>query len=171
MTSHGLQEVGLADWPAWYRSLNPGYFVSEAQSLKAGIGNGRRGGRGCSVQVIGVTANAKINAGKPEKLRAGSRTVFRERSTGRVLRSEELGEQIITRLKGMEKEGKGKGQVGEEGVSGSLLIERASARDTRNWEDESESDEEDEGEDEGEEDGEEAREEVNTQGKLVDIYE
>jgi len=162
MTLHGLQEVGLMDWPAWYRSLNPSYFVSETQGFKAGIGGariGRREGRGCSLQAIGVATNAKINAGKPEKLRGGSRTIVRERSMGRVLRSEELGEQIIARLKSMEKEGKG--QVGEKGVSASLLIERASARDTKNWEDESESDEEDEGEEDSEE--------VKTQGKLVDV--
>lgn len=51
----------------------------------------------------------------------------------RLSKSEELGEQIIARLRGMAKEGK---TSAEEKVN--VMIERAAARDTKNWEDESE---------------------------------
>ena len=66
---------------------------------------------------------------------------------GRGLRSEELGEQIIARLRGMSRKHAAKDKTVEKGgdrLSSASLVERAAAKDTKNWEDESdESDDED----------------------------
>jgi len=59
---------------------------------------------------------------------------------GRGPRSEELGEQIIARLRGMSREHAAKEKAVEKGgdrLSSASLVERAAARDTKNWEDES----------------------------------
>ncbi len=97
---------------------------------------------------------------KSERLRENRRVAVRERASGRVLRSEELGEQIIERLRGMSKEGKvGGGKVGNGGGGGgNAMIERVAARDTKNWEDESDDDTDDEEE-----------EKAVANGKLVDV--
>ncbi|KAF4632544.1 hypothetical protein G7Y89_g5575 [Cudoniella acicularis] len=83
MTLHGLQEVGLSDWPAWYRGQNPGFFAAESSA-----GMIRRGKR-----------------------------VVRDQERGKVLRSEELGEQIIRRLRNLEasKSKERKASSGDEG--------------------------------------------------------
>lgn len=59
---------------------------------------------------------------------------------GRGLRSEELGEQIIARLRGMSRKHAAKDKTFEKGgdrLSSASLVERAAAKDTKNWEDES----------------------------------
>lgn len=75
----------------------------------------------------------------------------------RSSKSEELGEQIIARLRGMAKDGKANA-----GGKGNVMIERAAARDTKNWEDESE-----DSDDCTSEPGVQRIEEV--KGKLVDV--
>ncbi|CZR62051.1 uncharacterized protein PAC_11948 [Phialocephala subalpina] len=133
MTLQGLQEVGLADWPAWYRKLNPGYFVNEAQ------GPGTSTGRGSGARTRACTAGGghggaccgALHGGRSERRVAGNRGVI-ERGI-KYSKSEELGEQIIARLRGMAKDGKANA-----GEKGNVMIERAAARDTKNWEDENE---------------------------------
>ncbi|KAH7330098.1 hypothetical protein BKA65DRAFT_460655 [Rhexocercosporidium sp. MPI-PUGE-AT-0058] len=186
MSTSGLQEVGLIDWPLWFRRMNPGYFVAEAVTLNGGVnsagrigggGRGRRGARviGCaSTEGNGGACCGVLHGpggavgGRRERVR-GERVVGREgeRGAGRVLRSEELGEQIIARLRGMSKEhAAAKEKVVEkvgERLSSSSLVERAAARDTKSWEDESDDDSDVESEgslDEKEELG---------KGKLVDV--
>jgi hypothetical protein len=88
----------------------------------------------------------------------------RESASGRVLKSGELGEQIIARLRGMSKEGKVVGGKATGAHEGTAMIERAAVRDTKNWEDESE----DEADDDDETDREEAVKPVG-HGKLVDV--
>jgi hypothetical protein len=89
-----------------------------------------------------------VNGVISERLRRGGRVTVRERDSGKVLKSEELGEQIIARLRGMSKEGKVVGEKAVIGHGGTAKIERAAARDTKNWEDESEEDGETDGEEE-----------------------
>lgn len=139
MTIHGLHEVGLQDWPVWFRKENPGYFVSDAR----GAGASARIGRARRVLGNGVGTGACCGpahavGGRAERLRGGGRVTVREIDSGRVLKSEELGEQVIARLRGMSKEGKVVGEKSMGTPGGSAKLERAAARDTRNWEDESE---------------------------------
>ena len=132
MTLSGLAEIGLSDWPAWYRSLNPGFFVSSVERI---------GGRL-------TLRNRNLHA------RAERRLAPSENKVKTIKKKEEegstLGEQIIERLKGMEKEKekekvgvKGRGQVlapkleGKEKNNASVMVERAAVRDARRWEDES----------------------------------
>jgi hypothetical protein len=169
MTVRGLEEVGLPDWPNWFRKTNPGYFVSDARGggVPARIGRTRRllgngaGGAGpCYGSLHGVNGAC---GGRGERLRGNGRVAVRERATGRILKSEELGEQIIARLRGMSKERK---MVGEKSVAaqgGNAKIERAAARDTKNWEDEGENEADDD-----ETDGEDMAKPV-AHGKLVDV--
>ncbi|KAG0649990.1 hypothetical protein D0Z07_3977 [Hyphodiscus hymeniophilus] len=137
LTLSGLEGIGLADWPAWFRSLNPGFFVSHSTQLKTHLGrrikgricSGRKAcrGEGCSDdQTLGTThvrAERLRNAGKGEG------------------RKEEVAEQVLARLRGEKVKEEMKGQKNQ--VSGSVIMERASMKDARNWEDESsETDEE-----------------------------
>jgi hypothetical protein len=96
-------------------------------------------------------------------LGGNSRVAVRERATGRILQSEELGDQIIARLRGMSKEGKVVGEKSVAAQGGNAKIERAAARDTKNWEDESEDEADDD-----ETDGEDKAKPV-AHGKLVDV--
>lgn len=163
MTLHGLQEVGLSDWPIWFRKENPGYFVSDSRGGVPGrIGRGRRvvGNAGACCGPLHVV---NAGGGRGERLRGHGRVAVRERASGRVLKSEELGEQIIARLRGMSKLGKVVGEkVASGGGGGNAMIERAAARDTKNWEDESEEDQDGEDTDEGED-------KAVANGKLVDV--
>jgi len=165
MTIHGLHEIGLQDWPIWFRKENPGYFVSDARgvAVSARVGRARRV-LGNGVSADACCGGAHAVGGRAERLRGGGRVTVRERDSGRVLKSEELGEQIIARLRGMSKEGKvvGEKTVGAHG-GGNAKIERAAAKDTKNWEDES-------GE-EAEEDETDGEEEAKSlfHGKLVDV--
>ncbi|KAE9376761.1 hypothetical protein N431DRAFT_542266 [Stipitochalara longipes BDJ] len=139
MTVHGLHEVGLQDWPIWFRKENPGYFVSDARvaGVPARIGRARRilgNGAGASACCGNVHA---VDGGRAERLRGSGRVTVRERVSGRVLKSEELGEQIIARLRGMSKEGRAVGEKAVGAHGGNAKIERAAARDTKNWENES----------------------------------
>lgn len=165
MTTHGVAEVGLADWPAWYRALNPGYFVDQGRANQTRIGKAR--GRGC---VHGVGAGGCCSArGNGKTLRTPGRGRVGGGQGQRVPRSgDELGEQIVVRLKGMERE---REKVNEntkeriaaesEGKNGdNATIERAAARDAKDWEDE----------DSEVSEGEYEKEIVNlSRGKLVDV--
>jgi hypothetical protein len=75
----GLIEVGLRDWPSWYRAFNPGYFVDSS---------------------IGFTQH------NPHRARLGRRVI--SAGAGGVGRrgavDVELGEEIIERLRRMERE-------------------------------------------------------------------
>ncbi|KAF8865469.1 hypothetical protein BDZ45DRAFT_796309 [Acephala macrosclerotiorum] len=148
MTLQGLQEVGLADWPAWYRKLNPGYFVNEDQAPGASTS------RGSGARTRACAAGGG-HGGRSERRVAGTRGV-RERGM-RFSKSEELGEQIIARLRGMVKEGKTSTRE-----KGNVMIESAAARDTKNWEDESDDSDDCASEPE-------VRHAEEVKGKLVDV--
>ena len=51
MSTSGLQEVSLADWPVWFRKMNPGYFAAEVvtstsqSNVSLGRAKGRRGAK------------------------------------------------------------------------------------------------------------------------------
>jgi hypothetical protein len=119
MNLPALQNVGLTDWPAWYRKMNPGYFVDETSCQQiAKLQGGRGGGNG----VEGILRDP-MNVGGMGK----------EEIAGRVLRSDELREQIVARLGSMSKELK------EVNIfTTKAMIEMAAAGHTRGWEDESE---------------------------------
>lgn len=87
MTQAGLEEVGLRDWPGWWRELNPGYFVGERALLGRG---GRRRGRGCTGGCCG--GHGGVSGCGGERVRA-------------VGRKEEAGERVMEKLKGLEKVG------------------------------------------------------------------
>jgi len=146
MTVRGLEEVGLPDWPSWFRKQNPGYFVSDSRGAGAPAYNGRAKrilGRpgACCDSLHGVKG---VCGGRSERLRGNGRVTVREKATGWILKKEELGEQIVARLRNISKEGTviGEKAVGAQG--GNAKIERAAARDTKAWEDESEGVEDDE---------------------------
>ncbi|OWP03276.1 hypothetical protein B2J93_3008 [Marssonina coronariae] len=180
MSTSGLQEVGLGDWPLWFRRLNPGYFAAENSHPTSN--NTRAGGRDARVmrQSVkacmsaggnGVACCGVLNGPGGGRERARPREIhgLRERSVRdraerggfRVVRNEELGGQIIARLRTMKGEQPAKGadkERGERGLSSNSLIERAAVRDTKNWEEESEgSGQSEQGQEKGE------------AGKLVDV--
>lgn len=136
MTLSGLEEIGLNGWPAWFRSLNPGYFATDSTQLKSNFGRrgkGRNcnGGNGC----CGDGCRGGLNLGathvKAERLRAAGKT---ERQM-----KEELAEQVMTKLRGAprkELEKKVSQREKEKPVSGSVMLERASIKDAKDWEDE-----------------------------------
>ncbi|KAL2067120.1 hypothetical protein VTL71DRAFT_1544 [Oculimacula yallundae] len=198
MSTSGLSEIGLSDWPVWFRRMNPGYFAAEnvhgngnanANAGRiVGSGGGARGRRGARTSIstsggnggacCGVLhgpgscpggAGAGIARERGERIRVrGERPVGIPRE--RVLKSEELGEQIIARLRGMSKEYVAKDKVSEkaaERLNSSSLVERAAARETRKWEESDEEGEDSEGETVvggGEKNG-----GGGGQGKLVDV--
>jgi hypothetical protein len=127
MTLPGLQEIGLNDWPQWYRALNPGYFASESTHMKPNFGRRNKGrvctGNGCCG---GVNLGVGVTHARAERLRAAAKT---ER-----IRKEDLGEQTLARLRGFPKEAVGK--VEKEPVSGSIMLERAAVKDARAWKEE-----------------------------------
>jgi hypothetical protein len=170
MTINGLAEVGLSDWPSWYRSLNPGFFVS---------GTDRIGGRlTLRNRNLHVRAERRLTGGNSNKGKVA----------GKKDEEPTLGEQIIERLRSMEREKekekmgiKGRRQVlapkveGKEKNNVSAMVERAAVRDARRWEDESEGTlEGSEGEAVEESSGSEAekrdaKRENLQKGKLVDV--
>ncbi len=168
MTVRGLEEVGLPDWPSWFRKQNPGYFVSDSRGSGAPACNGRAKrilGNGAGRPGVCCDSLHSVNGvcgGRRERLRGNGQVTGREKATGRILKNEELGEQIIARLRTISKEGTviSEKAVGAQG--GNAKIERAAARDTKAWEDESEGDVED-----GELGNEKAKQVA--QGKLVDV--
>ena len=136
MTLPGLQEIGLEDWPAWYRALNPGYFSNTSgpnrrtrprPSFCAGnAGNACCGGAGTN----GVQGRGQSRLGGPH---------------GRLRRENtELGEQILEKLRALPKVGKrGAGKGGEpmEKPAGQeVMLERAAMKEKRDWEEESDND-------------------------------
>ncbi|PVH74756.1 hypothetical protein DL98DRAFT_603342 [Cadophora sp. DSE1049] len=192
MSTSGLQELGLADWPVWFRRMNPGYFAAEVVNSNSGSNLGRTKGRrgaksmGCTsaggnggaccgvLHEPGGAGRERVRERERQSDRIrGERVVgtlsARDRGTGSGLRSEELGEQIIARLRGMSREHAAKEKASEKAgdrLSSVSLVERAVARDTKNWEDES--DDEDNGVAECESVVE--KEEVGKgKGKLVDV--
>ncbi|KAH8598970.1 hypothetical protein B0O99DRAFT_32417 [Bisporella sp. PMI_857] len=153
MTTSGLREAGLSDWPGWYRSLNPGYFAGEVvhghRHHHHPSGNhGRRGrARPCrEVCCAGGTGNGGGNGDAGWK--------------GKV--EKELGEQALQRLRGLGREVDGKSGA-EEKLSESLVLEQAQARDTRGWEEESNDEEE------GHKARQRAAEQRSGKEKLVDV--
>lgn len=190
MTLSLLQEVGLADWPSWYRELNPGYFVSEIMTAarqnrvnRRGRGGGNissqhsHGASCCGSHTTGrdhhvsasiSTGSAYGAGGKAERLRTGNRVVVKERATGRVMKGEELGEQIIARLKNMERvaSAKIKAEKEKEKAEANIVMEKAQASNTRRWEDESDSDA---GEDVDEDQHGPDRATKSIEGKLVEV--
>ncbi|KAG9232922.1 hypothetical protein BJ875DRAFT_62862 [Amylocarpus encephaloides] len=116
MTLHGLQQLGLRDWPEWYRKRNPGCFVNDSSVG----GRGRRG------------ALSETDVRCREKMEVGEQIVRKLRSLevkgGEKGREKKVGGSVV----------KGRGAVKALRVGGNLdnVLAR---RETRNWEDDSES--------------------------------
>lgn len=150
MTLHGLQGVGLSDWPNWFRKQNPGYFDSDVRGdgISGRVGRTRRvAGNGVGLPAACCGSLHAVNGicgGRVEGLRGNIQAAVRERGSGRILEAGELGEQIIARLRGMSKGGKVDDEMVAAGHGGAnAMIERKAARDTKNWEDESENEADD----------------------------
>lgn len=189
MTTSGLQDVGLADWPAWFRRMNPGYFAAESPDPSCGVGGsagerrGRRtapsakacaspGGNGgaCCGALHRPTGVGREKTRLKERVGGGRERERLDREAGRAVRREELGEQIIARLRGIAKQVQEKEkEKGGKSLSSSALIERAAARDTRDWEEEESADGGDEGELGALGERRETGEETAKKGKLVDV--
>ena len=114
MTMAGLQEARLSDWPAWFRSLNPGCFAVEPQTSGLLVQGSRRVKGGCAR--IGCCGERTGNGGG------------RERKERKGLR-EGVGQKEV--------DFGGKKEVGRETQVQNILLEKAQAKDTRDWEDES----------------------------------
>jgi len=165
MTLRGLQEVGLNDWPSWYRRSNPGYFASEISRP----GPPARLGRARAKEYASVGSNGgaccdNLHTSIPTRgERPQARVAVRDRVTGEILKREELSEQIIASLRGMSQEGKFVDGEKRGFNGGTAMIERAAAMDAKNWEDESE----EVGDDD--EDGSEEDEVETVKAQLVDV--
>ena len=133
MTINGLAEVGLSDWPSWYRSLNPGFFIS---------GTERIGGR--------LTLRNRNLHARAERRLAGENS-NKGKLVGKKDEESMLGEEIVERLRALareqerEKRGvKGRGQVlapqleEKEKKNVTVMFEKAAVKEARRWEDESE---------------------------------
>lgn len=165
MSTSGLLEVGLADWPVWFRRMNPGYFAAEVVNSNSnphvGRARGRRGaksmgctsangnGGACCGSLHGPGGIGRESVRERERERRSDR--LRAEKTGTIsgrergadarrgIRSEELGEQIIASLRDMSREHVVRETAADKAsdrLSSASLVERAAARDTKNWEDE-----------------------------------
>jgi hypothetical protein len=103
MTLQGVHEIGLADWPGWYRRANAACFVSD----DAPTGRGRRGG-------VSEPEREHIRLSewdeRVERERERLREVGRERLVG-AMREEEIGEGVLRRLRGLEYKNRGRDSV------------------------------------------------------------
>jgi hypothetical protein len=124
MTLPGLYGIGLNDWPSWFRSLNPGYFASEKRDFRRGKARLRMGEDGCCAgRNLGPTHVTHVRA---ERLRTAG-------NYGRQ-KKESLTEHVLAKLRGSPlKEEK---MMVENPLSGSVMLERASMKDAKDWEDE-----------------------------------
>jgi len=147
ITLPGLQEAGLSNWPTWYRAMNPGYFASESMGIRrrrdrlsretlrqiSKMGEDVRSAAGlASLTVAGVVPGERL------------RTPNRRLTSDRNVKREDLGEQIISRLRGMSvklKEEQAEKMLKAKKVAElntpTALIERAAAMDAKDWEEES----------------------------------
>ena len=140
MTLSGLRELGLHDWPTWYRDLNPGYFASkDTHHLKLHHSRAarREKGRRCSGKwgcCGGLNFDLEASHGRAEGLRNAVSSRERE-----MARRAELGEVAFAKLRGsVVKDGKeGVTEKREKAVSGTVMLERAAIKDARDWEEES----------------------------------
>lgn len=89
MTLHGLQEVGLRDWPTWYRGLNPGYFADSRDG--PGIGRG-----------VDLRGSQRVGS-RPRREERAKRVGPGGERRSAVAKGEELGDEILRKLKGKEK--------------------------------------------------------------------
>lgn len=114
MTHAGLAEIGLSDWPLWYRGLNPGYFAGEHAT--------RRRGRGCFSTGAGITGGCcGASQGMHGCVGAGH---GRGRAGGPSGRRVVEGEKVLERLREIKDGGKGRDvgkgmSAGEKGAGGS----------------------------------------------------
>lgn len=148
MTLPGIQAVGLNDWPSWYRRLNPDYFASStivlnngSESRSARVGRQAGGSRRDEINGVNRRALTKKGAGNArQRAVRGGGTGHRHIVTEK---NEELGEQIIARLRGMSKDVRARGEGVKEKNRG--VAERAVKGGTQDWEgSESGSDEDEE---------------------------
>jgi len=122
MTLPGLQEIGLNDWPAWYRNLNPGYFAGNVREDRLrGLGRRDRA-RARAGMMVGQIEYGCIGGG-------GYLGGCRGLAKGEQV-EEKKGEMVLEKLRGLE-------GVGEKGFSKNVILERAAVKETRDWEDES----------------------------------
>lgn len=139
MTLSGLRAVGLHDWPVWYRTLNPVYFAGQGEKNRARAGARKRN------QCCTVTTLNELLIQKSVK---GLRGAVQPNDSARLAESETLdaheeigGKQTLARLKSMQLNGNGKVSLREnDSANKNIILERASVKDTKDWEDDRGSD-------------------------------
>ncbi|TAQ88541.1 hypothetical protein B7494_g3162 [Chlorociboria aeruginascens] len=151
MSISGLREVGLTDWPTWYRGMNPEYFApSTSASTRAGCGNGNRRtrARGCGNDYCHLRPEDVRNAALDGAGRGGTggypNGAYPARGRGARSNRDDLGEHILARLRGLARQDAIVGSVERKAAvarpgsaRNNVLIERAADRDAKNWEEES----------------------------------
>jgi hypothetical protein len=139
MTLSGLRAVGLPDWPAWYRALNPGYFAGQGEKRRARAG-ACNGGRRCTATASNELLIQKSAKGLRDAVQTNASARLAERE--RLDTNEEIGgQQTLARLKSMQLDGNGQVSLREDdSVNKNILLERASVKDTKDWEDDRGSD-------------------------------
>ena len=94
LSLHELQEIGLNDWPAWFRSLNSGYFASESHfrpTPRRAKGRVCNGVNGCCRDVCRGGINLSATHVRAESLRVA----------GKEKTKENVAEQVVAKLNGM----------------------------------------------------------------------
>ena len=124
----GLQEVGLADWPAWFRTLNPGYFVSEPQPSTSPIQATHCVKGGCT-RASYCRERSQNGGGRERKDR---RDLYGGEGDGK----KEVN-QTLEKPRNLPKDGAGGKKSAVKSHSQSILLEMAQVKDTRDWEHES----------------------------------
>ena len=151
LTRAGLQEVGLADWPAWFRAMNPGYFAAEPQpsALRTQGSHLMKGGNLGTGFLGRVSGSGRGREPKQQGQQAGQE------------KEKELGRQILERSRYLRKKDAGHKSEMTKSCQ-SILLDRAQDKDTKDWEDEGSSTE-------VEEIALEEQKRVPTEEKLVDV--
>ena len=136
MTLPGLRAIGLSDWPAWHRALNPGYFASASQN-KGARSVACAGDSCCTAH----TSNSVLAQKKEPRLRDTVAVIAGkglDASEG-MWRAEMGGQQTLMGLRNMQRESGGNATSGKDHVSKNVMLERAAVKDTKDWEEESDS--------------------------------
>lgn len=135
MTLSGLRAVGLHDWPAWYRALNPGYFAGSVERRRAKAG-ACSGGRCCAAAASNAVLVQKSVQGLRSAVKQDADVGTGQRGEADI-HDEVSGQQTLARLRSMQRTGAGKAGLGKtDHVSKNIMVERAAVKDTKNWEDE-----------------------------------
>jgi len=130
-----LKEVGLSDWPLWFKQLNPGFFATLARGCvndcEEGRGHGHTHGLG---KIFGY------GQGRPMGGSAGTRGVRAAKGRTRRLSREEEGARVMANLRVREVAIEQAKILAEkkQAEANSAAVERALLEETKSWEEESE---------------------------------